>query len=102
MDFFSNILGQGKGANVAISQGDTQFEAGNYTEAVKSFEKALRVDPENGPARLSLGLALARLGRDEEATEWLKKALDVSPGDAGVLQVLGRFLARAGDYKEAA
>ncbi|NMA09431.1 MAG: tetratricopeptide repeat protein, partial [Methanomicrobiales archaeon] len=45
MDFFSNILGQGKNANPSIQQGTSQFEAGNYNEAVKSFEKALKIEP---------------------------------------------------------
>ena len=67
MDFFGNILGQGKNANPSIKQGTSQFEAGNYSEAVKSFEKALKIDPENGLVRFSLGQALTCLGRDGEA-----------------------------------
>jgi len=100
MDFFSNILGQGKGANPAINKGNAQFEAGNYTDAVKSFEKALRVDPENSTVMLSMGRALACLGRDEEAAEWLRKALALSPGDLETLCTLGHVLARTGSYKE--
>jgi len=102
MDFFGNILGQGKGANPSLKQGSAQFEAGNYGEAVKSFEKALKVDPENGPVRLSLGQALACLGRDNEAVIWFKKALESSPGDTGILRALGHALARTGNYEEAA
>ena len=63
MDFFGNILGQGKNANPSIQQGTSQFEAGNYGEAVKSFEKALKIEPENGFSRLYMGRALACLGR---------------------------------------
>ncbi len=106
MDFFSNILGQGgKNANPSIQQGGTsQFEAGNYSEAVKSFEKALKIEPENGFARLYMGgRALACLGRDGEAAEWLKKAIESAPDDAGTLRVLGgHVLARTGEYEEAA
>ncbi|NLZ30923.1 MAG: tetratricopeptide repeat protein, partial [Methanomicrobiales archaeon] len=91
MDFFSNILGQGKGANPAINKGNVQFEAGNYTDAVKSFEKALRVDPENSVLMVSMGQALACLGRDGEAAEWLRKALEASPGDAEILRALGHI-----------
>ena len=102
MDFFGNILGQGKNVNPAIQQGTAQFEAGNYGEAVKSFEKALKVDPENGPIRRAMGEALACLGRDDEAVDWLRKALESSPGDAGILRTLGHALSRTGNYEEAA
>ena len=67
MDLFGNILGSGKGANPAVKQGLSQFEAGNYTEAVKSFEKAFRVEPDNRLVWQMMGQALACLGRDTEA-----------------------------------
>ncbi len=49
MDIFGNILGQGKNPNPWINKGNSQIEAGNYLEAAKSFEKALKIDSENAP-----------------------------------------------------
>jgi len=67
--------------------------AGMYTEALMEAEAALRMNPEDGNAKLHRGLALAGMGRHEEALEILR-----SLGNDGALV---EALARAGRTEEA-
>ncbi|MFX0069084.1 MAG: tetratricopeptide repeat protein [Promethearchaeota archaeon] len=70
-------------------RGNSFFEQERYQEAMKEYEKALRIDPNNGFARKSLETALAKYPqyheeKKEKGTEMAdevpkKPAKDVSP-----------------------
>ena len=58
-------------------------------EAAKSFQEALKVDPEYGPALLGMARALA----DEnppQAVAFAQRALKVNPNDAGAHLLMAR------------
>ena len=48
---------------------------------MKSFERAITIDPRNKDAHYNLGLALAGLDRSKEALEAFEKALEMDPED---------------------
>jgi tetratricopeptide (TPR) repeat protein len=50
-----------------------------WTEAARSFNQALRIDPRLAVAHAALSQALARLNRPAEARAALERALDVEP-----------------------
>jgi Flp pilus assembly protein TadD len=52
------------------------YRSGLFEEAISSFRQGMDRDParENPNLWLGMGLALARIGRDEEAGHWLAKA----------------------------
>jgi protein O-mannosyl-transferase len=81
--------------------GNALAGAGKYAEAIKSFEAALRVRPENHESRNNLANALLKLGRlDEAATNyWL--ALQSKPDAARIHKNLGDLLVTMGRLDEA-
>jgi tetratricopeptide (TPR) repeat protein len=44
-----------------------------YDEAIRNLQKAVEIDSKNPKYGKSMGLMLARMGRDEEGVAWLKK-----------------------------
>lgn len=61
-----------------ISQGNQKVQDGRYDEAVKEYERALEIDPENARIHLLLGLTYAQLNKWEEALRYSKKATQLS------------------------
>jgi superkiller protein 3 len=51
-------------------------------EAVKEFQKAVELDPENADAFNNLGNSLNAVGRSKEAIDAYSKAIDINPGSA--------------------
>jgi len=56
---------------------------GRNDEAIALYRKALDSNPRSFEAEVSLGLLLARMGRDEEARPALETATRLDPGPAG-------------------
>jgi tetratricopeptide (TPR) repeat protein len=52
-----------------------QAAAGQVSQALRDYDRALKVDPAFAPAALNRGLLLARLGRYKEAEADLRRAL---------------------------
>jgi len=46
---------------------------------MKSFERAITIDPRNKDAHYNLGLALAGLDRSKEALEAFERVLEIDP-----------------------
>ncbi|UCG66562.1 MAG: tetratricopeptide repeat protein [Deltaproteobacteria bacterium] len=53
--------------------------AGMPNEALETFRKALKVEPNNLPANLGLAVAYASLGREEDARTVGAKILEINP-----------------------
>jgi tetratricopeptide (TPR) repeat protein len=75
---------------------------GRTDEALAHGREAVRLNPENAPARATLGRVLADLGRIEEANQQLETAVRLAPGQADLRVDLGMTLARLGRMREAA
>ena len=65
-------------AQAMITAGNQAFEAGEYTVAAKRYAAAAVSSPEDPAAFFGLGMALAKLGRDEEARAAYAKARELT------------------------
>ena len=82
--------------------GTLAFHRGGHLEAAVEFlQRALRIDPRAGSAKLFLGMALADLGRFAEAEQPLRAALLKLPGYAEAWDNLAKILAETGRSAEA-
>ena len=63
-------------------------------EAVRQFERALRLDPKDSEAAAMLAKAKASLGRQEEALSILREALVKAPGNIDLMTRLANHLSR--------
>ncbi|HEY8348893.1 MAG TPA: tetratricopeptide repeat protein, partial [Clostridia bacterium] len=74
--------------NVAkhLEFGNGHLQEGNYEEAIRAFEKAIRIDPENIGARMALAEAFIMTGDTGKAEMCLKEVLELEPGmaEAGI------------------
>ena len=57
---------------------------GKDEEALKYFDKALEIDPENVAAWNNKCVAFYRLGKNEEALKCIDKALEIDPNSEGL------------------
>lgn len=62
-----------------VSDGIAYYQAGNDTMAVKSWEKALNIIPEDAEVHNFKGISLHRLGNTDEALKSFKKATTLNP-----------------------
>jgi predicted O-linked N-acetylglucosamine transferase (SPINDLY family) len=77
-------------------------ELGRQKEAVVSYRKALKLQPDIPVAHSNLGVALRELGRHQEAVASLRKALELDPDSASAHNNLGTALRELGQKDEAA
>ena len=68
-------------AQALIESGSAAFRTGDYNVAAKRFASAVVVNPEDAAAYYGLGMALAKLGRDDDARVAYAKARELSRGE---------------------
>lgn len=68
--------------------GNSYFNQEKYSQAVASYEKALKIDAELLKARFNLSLALIRLNRAAEAEILLQELLAEDPVNLSILEIL--------------
>jgi len=83
------------GDNIALG------ELGRYEEEIKSYDKALEINPDEHLAWYNRGIALEELGRYEEAIKSHDKALEINPDDDNSWNSRGLALAKLRRYEEA-
>ena len=66
--------------------------SGNYIRAIKYFDKALSIDPENFVALISKGESLYDLGNYTQAIQYYDKALAIDPTNVDALTNKGTAL----------
>lgn len=71
----------GMRAQALIDSGNASFRAGDFTAAAKRFASAAVVSPEDPAAFYGLGMALAKLGRDDEARAAYARSRELSRGE---------------------
>ncbi len=74
---------------------------GRLHEAIETFEKGLRLSPENAEARARLGYALLKEGKIEGAIGQYEQALRIKPDYAGTHNDLGTVLVAQGKFVNA-
>src|SRR5262249_24764515 len=68
-------------AQALIDSGSAAFRNGDFAAAAKRYASAVVVSPDDPAAYYGLGMALAKLGRDDEARVAYAKARELSRGD---------------------
>lgn len=68
-------------AQALIDSGSSAFRNGDFTVAAKRYASAAVVSPEDPAAYYGLGMALAKLGRDDEARVAYARARELSRGE---------------------
>lgn len=74
---------------------------GMLDEALESFERAKRIDPENPRIEMNIGIVKDRLGRTAEAEAHLTNAIEMGERTGAGYNALGCHYAGRGDYLEA-
>jgi tetratricopeptide (TPR) repeat protein len=97
-----------RNARAYANLGDVRFAQGRYAEAIPSYEEALRLIPDQEPARQNLakahynvGNSLWRDGHPDEAVHEYREAIRWKPDDAGFQRALGMALIQQGHHDEA-
>ncbi len=82
-------------------QGALDYYLKRYGEAITSWERSVRAQPENFHSRRALGLAYAEQGKPvEAAAAELEKAVTLEPGHIATLNDLSALYAREGRFDE--
>ncbi|WP_103899353.1 tetratricopeptide repeat protein [Petrotoga halophila] len=76
-------------------------ELGRYEEALRAFEKAIEINPQDDKARFGKGVALGELGRHEDALEAYEKVIEINPQFAESWFAKGVELIKLGRYEDA-
>ncbi|MEQ1832453.1 MAG: tetratricopeptide repeat protein [Candidatus Eisenbacteria bacterium] len=69
-------------AQALLDSGSAAFRAGDFSIAAKRYASAVVVSPDDPAAYYGLGMALAKLGRDDDARVAYAKARELSRGEA--------------------
>jgi superkiller protein 3 len=80
-----------------IEAGAALEERGEYREAIRAYEKALELAPDEAQAHLGLSSAYESLEEWEQAIAQAERAAEIAPEDANVLRNLGRLQCLSGD-----
>ncbi len=82
-------------------EGDRLRENEQYTEAIKSYDQALEIDPNSKYSWYGRGVALKRLERYEEAINSYNKAIEIDPNYAWAWNNRGYASEKLERYEEA-
>lgn len=67
-----------------LKKGNEFNEAGQYSEAVEEYKKALELDPDNVDVMVNLGVTYYQQGQFDVAIETYTGAIAISPDDADI------------------
>jgi len=68
-------------AQALVDSGNSAFRAADYTTAAKRYAAAAVVNPDDPAAFYGLGMALAKLGRDDEARVAYARSRELTRGE---------------------
>jgi Tfp pilus assembly protein PilF len=88
-------------AALHLAYGKFQEQVGQTAEARKSYESALRDDPQSVDATLGLARLDQLADNPKDAEAGFQKALRLKPGDARVLAAFGQFYASQKQWPQA-
>jgi len=84
-----------------FSKGKSYMKSLEFKKAIKCFDKAISINPENSETWYYKGLALIPLERSEEAISWFEKSLELEPNVPEVLHKKGIAMGNVERFKEA-
>ena len=71
-------------------------DLGKYDEAIKAYDRAIELNPEDSDAWCNKGVALYYLGKYDEAIKTSDKTIELNPEDCRCLEQQRRCSLRAG------
>jgi tetratricopeptide (TPR) repeat protein len=83
------------------NQGMAYFQLGRLDEAIRSFEEAVRVCPEEATFQTNLGAAYGNKGQYEDSVKVLTKGLETAPTSLELRKNLSVTYIRMGAYDKA-
>jgi tetratricopeptide (TPR) repeat protein len=84
-----------------LNEGEDNFKAHSYLEALTAFEQVIQLDPKNATAYHGMGNALHALNQPEEALSAYEKAIKIDPNYAVAWCGKGNILCDLKRYEEA-
>jgi tetratricopeptide (TPR) repeat protein len=87
--------------NLYVQLGNTYFKLKKFEDAIRSYNKALEMDPDRSVARHGLGVSLLRLERYEEAIDELLTTVGLTHFLPAAHFHLGEALLKSGNYEMA-
>ena len=102
-DIFGYIQNQAKHqtAYAEFYIGLTSYKKGKYEEAVKHYDQAIRINPQNGTTYTNRGAARASLGQHNDAIADYDQAIRLNPQEATTYYNRGNVKGKLGRHKEA-
>jgi serine/threonine protein kinase/tetratricopeptide (TPR) repeat protein len=88
-------------AQVHITMGMIQAGQGQYENAEREFQQALRLEPRNADAYRELATAYDSMGKPDKAEATYKRAIELRPDNWSSVKQIGVFYAGKGRYPEA-
>jgi tetratricopeptide (TPR) repeat protein len=88
-------------APVYVALGIVQEGRGRHEEAIRTFQRALELDPIDAIALSEMGNSYAAMGQLDKAESIYKKAAQLRPGDFTAMNDLGLFYYGRGRYQDA-
>ena len=100
-NYIEKLLRRYPGAKALwLLRAQTAESRGDWSEAVRTYEKLLSLDPSQVEAQKGLGRALEKLGKDGLAQRAYERALALDPNDESVYQALIRVAQRTGTLEK--
>jgi tetratricopeptide (TPR) repeat protein len=85
----------------SFKKGNAFFEENQYEDAIKHYQKAVKLYPENDNLFFLLGLAHVSLGKYEDALKDFQKAAELNQDNELTFHGMGIAFVNLGKYKEA-
>lgn len=83
------------------AKGVSAMEIGYYNVAIKCFEKAITMDPNDSESHFNIGLSYSKEGKTQKAISYYKKAISLGPDFAKAHYHLGAIYAEERKLKKA-
>jgi tetratricopeptide (TPR) repeat protein len=87
--------------SVEYNKANVYFREGNYPEAIKFYQKALRITPSFSNAHNNMGICFIQLNQFEEARNQFTEAIKIDPGFFDAYPNLANVLNELGQYQDA-
>jgi tetratricopeptide (TPR) repeat protein len=91
-----------KNARKNFEKGRELARTGKVPDAVSSFQKAVKIDPQFAEAWVGLGFAQYQMNAEDAAEKSVMRAREIDPRLPGIYQVLGYIASDRKDWKSAA
>ncbi len=97
----SRLFDDPENAQLLAALGDAYFESERYQEAIKIYDKVVKIDPKNADCLNDRGLAYFYLGNNDAALESIDAAISADPAYKHPWLSKGFVLVTIGRYEEA-